>query len=395
MSSNNSKRRGFALLLALGVIVVIGGLMAGAFMTSTNEYRIGRGTIETERALAVAEAGQAQLLSNWQLAWNAQIRNNGAVLPPQSYTVGGHQVTVRVTRLNDMTVLATSEVNLNPNLPQLAASRRTGMLLKLNVPKLPFQAAITTGGRSSHAGNGAVSGFDVTPADWTGCDAPGAAKAGVANDNLADVTSSGQCGSFSCVTGNPQKVQDPAAGTPEYYEDFGDFDFNDMRNEAVAASKVFNAMAGNVTINQLGPSYNADGSCNRNDPKNWGDINHADAVTACDDYFPTIYVKGTGYTATISQGSGQGILIADGNVTFNGNFTFIGPVIIKGNASTAGTGNKLVGGLMAANQGCTTSPCNSFSGNAQVSYSSCALTMALAARPVYPVVARRAWMDIY
>src|SRR3712207_6640486 len=123
MTTNLRNRQGFALLIALGVMIVIGGLMAGAFFTSSNEYRAGRGTVETERALQVAEGGHAQLLANWQLAWNAQIRNNGAVLPMQTYNIGGYPVTVRVTRLNDMSVYSVAEANLNATSMHLASYR--------------------------------------------------------------------------------------------------------------------------------------------------------------------------------------------------------------------------------------------------------------------------------
>ncbi|HVE78651.1 MAG TPA: hypothetical protein VNA89_07310 [Gemmatimonadaceae bacterium] len=397
MSTHLRQRRGFALLIALGVIIVIGGLMAGAFLSSTNEYRAGRGTLETERALAVAEGGHAQLLSNWNLLWNGQIRNNGQTLPVQNYTVGGYPVSVRVTRLNDMSIYAVAEANLNPASPQLNAYRRTGMLLKLNVPRLPFQGAITGAGPTAATGNGAVSGFDVNPPSYSGgdCDAPGAAKAGLVGDNMTEMTSAGTCGSFSCITGTPQRVADPAAGQPSYYEEFGDYDFADMKTEAVAAGKVFDATLSPI-IAQVKPSYNADGTCNTNDVKNWGDQNHTDAFTACDNYYPTIYIKGIpAQLVTINQGAGQGVLISEASLKFAGQFAFTGPVIIKGNVAFEGNGNKLWGGVMAANEGCITSPCNTVKGDSQVSFSSCAITMALASRPVYPVVARRSWVDLF
>jgi hypothetical protein len=116
---------------------------------------------------------------------------------------------------------------------------------------------------------------------------------------------------------------------------------------------------------------------------------------ACDGYFPVIYIRGTGLTTTLTGTKGQGIMIIDGNVKLAGNFEFYGPIIVKGSVETLGVGNKVTGGIMAANTGCTSSPCNNISGSVSLAYSSCAISMALASRPVYPVVAKRAWADLF
>jgi hypothetical protein len=77
-----------------------------------------------------------------------------------------------------------------------------------------------------------------------------------------------------------------------------------------------------------------------------------------------------------------------------GNFEFYGPIIVKGNFSTQGTGNKVFGGVMAANQGCTSGTCNSVSGNAHLQFSRCSLLSALIAQ-ARPVLATRSWADMF
>ena len=48
-------RAGIAMPVALFAIVAIGALIAGAFFSSTQEFRIGRNSVFEPRALAVAE----------------------------------------------------------------------------------------------------------------------------------------------------------------------------------------------------------------------------------------------------------------------------------------------------------------------------------------------------
>ena len=110
-------------------------------------------------------------------------------------------------------------------------------------------------------------------------------------------------------------------------------------------------------------------------------------------HFPIIHIKGAG-TVTLRNGKAQGLLLVDGNLTINGLFTFSGPIIVKGNVTTAGTGNKVVGGIMAANIGCTTTPCNKLEGESHLQFSRCATMSTLIAR-AEPVLATRSWADLF
>jgi hypothetical protein len=114
----------------------------------------------------------------------------------------------------------------------------------------------------------------------------------------------------------------------------------------------------------------------------------------CETYFPIIHITGTGVETVLTGGVGQGILLVDGNLRLNGSFVFVGPVIVRGNLQTLGFGNKIIGSVMTANIGCTTTPCNRLAGDATVQFSSCALTQALRNKRV-PVVARRGWADLF
>src|SRR5918912_3033218 len=95
-----SRRQGFALAVALAAIVIIGGVIAGVFFASTQEYRIGRNTLLQTRALTAAEYGINTMLTRqqWNSAWNTTSANG--VLAVRDFQPGaGATSTVRVTYL--------------------------------------------------------------------------------------------------------------------------------------------------------------------------------------------------------------------------------------------------------------------------------------------------------
>src|SRR5215470_10282558 len=97
----NRPRHGFALPLALGSMVVIGMILAGVFFAATQENRVGRNTLNQERAFRAAEFG----LNNTYGLWNNGSMNTMAVGGVRTFAHDSSAVgwvdTVRVTRLND------------------------------------------------------------------------------------------------------------------------------------------------------------------------------------------------------------------------------------------------------------------------------------------------------
>jgi hypothetical protein len=67
---------------------------------------------------------------------------------------------------------------------------------------------------------------------------------------------------------------------------------------------------------------------------------------------------------------------------------------VKGNFNADATGNKVFGGVMAANEGCATSPCNEIKGNAHIQFSRCSILSTLIAH-ARPVLATRSWADMF
>ena len=386
MPSNIRAREGFALATAIVAIVLIGLLVAASFFGSIQEFRTGRNTLFQERALAAAEYGQSHVLSDFNTdVFRAQTKGT---VTTRTYTVqDGATASVDITKLNMLTFSVVSQ-GVAAAGTDTEARRRTGMLIRLEVPELPIKGAITTSGKTNITGTGSTSGTDLNPTGWN-CDETGPPKAGVVNDVAADVTASGACSGFSCVGGTPKVAVDPRAGDPETYDEFGGIDYDSL----TAMANIVINIGAMPTIVNLAPSL-VGGVCNKADIKNWGDVNR-NAVTPgpCESYFPIIHLKGAG-TVEVKNGYAQGLILVDGNLKLTGNFHFYGPIIVKGNFNTDAVGNKVFGGVMAANIGCATNPCNTVTGNAHVQFSRCAILQTLIAH-ARPVLATRSWADMF
>ena len=378
------KREGFALATAIVAIVLIGLLIAASFFASFQAYRTGRNTLYQERALAIAEYGQGEVLRTFDVT-AARAMKVGDVVTRTVNVHGGGNASLDITKLNMLTFWVVSQGRAAAG-TDMDARRRTGMLIRLQMPELRIQGALTTASTTNVTGTGSMNGNDLNPAGWQ-CDELGPPRAGVVNDVPADVTSGGTCSGFSCVTGTPQVAQDPLAGDPSTYDEFGGISYDSLA--ALASITI----PYTTVLGPLAPAVSG-GVCNKAVVTNWGDILR-NAVTPgpCETYFPIIHVTGTG-EFRINSGTGQGILLVDGSLRMMGNVEFYGPIIIKGSFSTQGTGNKVFGGVMAGNQGCSAATCNSVSGNAHIQFSRCSLLSALIAQ-ARPVLATRSWADMF
>ena len=386
--SDQTDRNGMALATALIAIVLIGALIAGTFFITTQEYRVARNALSSPRALSAAEYGQNMLLNDWQSSWNQSMQTGDTI--KRVYNAGsGTTDTVVMTRLrfNMFWVVSTGRIGYDQNSD---ARRRTGLLIRLDTPEIPFPGAFSGAKSVAIAGNFAASGNDSIPAGWTDCPPGGPQKAAVASTSTANVTAVGGCSGNACLTGNPKVLADPAvADSLKVLDGWADLvsQANIVLNQATAG-----------TVNGMAPAYNADGSCNMAPSTNWGDPGRAMTPGKCESYFPIIYLKGTtgaaGVTTTISGGVGQGIILVDGNLWLAGNFNWVGPIIVRGNVTTSGNGNKSVGGIQALNQGCVTG-CNSLSGTSNVTYSSCTINKIFALKAKPTVAKHHAWADMF
>jgi len=253
-------------------------------------------------------------------------------------------------------------------------------LFRLNMPNMNFMGAITTQGNTTVSGNVTVNGNDAAPAGWSGC----GGTQNVAGAAISPTTTATFNGGSVTINGNPTVLTTPAASDSNTYFNYGNSNYQSL---AASANLTY---AGGTLLNGIQPLI-VGGVCQANAiPANWGESNHTSPAGACDTYFPIIHVLGD---LKVTTGRGQGILLVDGDFTVAGNFTFDGAVIARGGLKMSGTGNKIVGAVMAASVSVDDDV--SLSGNTSLLYSSCALQASLQAS-AYPAQAmRRGWVDLF
>lgn len=372
-------REGFALAVAIFAIVVIGTLIAGVFFASMQQSRMARNQQLQANAMAAAEYGMNRtLVADWRGGtWNTMpVGRTDST--SNTYTAHGATAAVRVTRIGNANVplfLVASEGTAG-TLLGARARRRTSSVISLQPFNINILGALTTRGATKIGGSSNINGHDTPYSGW-GCPAAGPSKPGIATGDSSQITTPG-CSGFTCVNGSPKVQQNALAADTSTYLNFGN---------GINWAKL-TAMAKVVTVGPTGPSV-TNGVCNTGVAGNWGDPNRASPQGACENYFPILYSPGDLH---VTGGSGQGILLVEGNLSVTGGFQFYGPVIVKGDLDTQGTGGHFNGGVMAANVNLAQ---NVVLGNAVITYSSCILSKVLQSSAVPTPMANRPWAELY
>jgi hypothetical protein len=202
-------------------------------------------------------------------------------------------------------------------------------------------------------GNVFVRGADNQPAGWSGCAATGADVAGVRAKNNGDANNSqGQ------MSGTPPVSITPTMDSTTFMQ-YGNTNYNQL---AAAATIQLNpgtyAPAPVVTA----------GVCTASNT-NWG--SPLAPAGACAKRYPIVHVSNFSGTTTITGGSGQGMLLVDGDLVISGAFTYYGLIIVRGKMSTTAGGSPTIyGALLVQSLNFQTT---AFNGDANIYYSSCAL----------------------
>lgn len=390
-----ARRRGAALPTALLLLVALTAAAGGGMALSRQSFRGGRNTLVEQRAFTVAEAGLNQQIGGWDPALNAVAGADGVpvngTVTASIFVANGDTADVRVTRLDPMLfwVQAFGRASI-PN-PQIQAARTVGALVRIAYPSVQPQGAITTNGNVDVQGNAfRADGTDRIPYAGTGTAWDAARCAGLTGPNMHAVA----VPPGATVSHTPNNLQGalkilytPTAGDPNTYIAFGTETMNTLIQNA---DRVFDPGA---IPNSIEPSLNPDGSCRVTDPANWGEPNGsaAGAFRRCRSFFPIVYVRGS---ATINgNGRGQGILIVDGDLRINGNFTWLGLVLVRDDFNKGNGNATITGAAMARNvdmQGASV-----FGGSQEVRYSRCALESALRGSAILIRVRDRAWAQLF
>jgi hypothetical protein len=375
-------RPGFAMFMALGALVIIAVLIAGSSFITLQETRLGQNALVNSRAFTAAEYGLNKIQADWDKTPNLKMANGASF--DTSYALSGQGTCrVRYTRLNNETFWIVSEGRSSPGDNTSAARvgvKRVGAILRLRIPTIRANGAITVNGNINVQGSPQVNGNNHLPDGWTGCDASQPNLAGIVAPPGATVSIQHS----DQVVGTPQVTRDALVADSNTYIRYGDETWNTLVSMA------------NVTITNGNPpdavpTTLADGSCDKSSVTNWGEPwRSAGYVAACINYFPIIYATGS---LALNGGRGQGILLVDGDVRINGNFEWYGLIVARDDV-VKGNGNAtVVGAIMARNAQIADN--SDVQGNITVNYSQCSLEHAMRGSAQVTQAKERAWTEIY
>jgi hypothetical protein len=377
------------MFMALGALVIIAVLVAGSSYVSMQEARLGQNSLIQSRAFAVAEYGLNKIQADWDKTPNLEM-NNGESFDT-SYTLAGQGTcTVRYTRLNNETFWIVSEgraLTGNALSANREAIKRVGAIMRLRIPTIKAEAAITAGGNVLLRGGAAVNGNDANPPGWNdGCTGSLKNKSGIIVPQGSTASTQGS----STIAGTPPWKTDPLAADENTYIRYGDETWNTL--VAQADIKINGGTIGNAVAPTVAAGY-----CDRSNIYNWGEphrealVGLGNAVPECYNYFPIIYSNGD---ITLNGGGrGQGILLVQGNVQINGRFEWHGLIVVT-NDIVRGNGSALVyGSVMAKNEVKTDN--SILSGTTEYRFSSCALERAMRGSAQVVQGKERAWTELY
>ena len=398
MRTGYHPRGGFALPAAVGALVIVGVLVTAGFYMAQQEVRIGTATANSQLAFYLAERGANDVVHNWSASGMLQLSTWDDTTLTDTLEIGTWEVRVRRLASRLFLLDATGTVTEGGALYS-GASRRTGLLVRLFSADMYPPAALTTRGGVALKGTANVYGEDAYPPGWSSTctnsltDKPGV----ITNDtSLVDYTPGEEAGdtTITCstnkyksggkwvtdetcdtippgestpgdITGAPPLVEDTTINDTTFLE-FGELDWDDLVS---MANLDVTSLGSN--INGTGPDSTVSGACVTSTLTNWGNPDNPNG--ACGDYFPIIYHGGP-LLRIQSGGVGQGILLVDGDLDLRGNFLFNGVIIVQGEFETQGSGNRIVGGVMASNAELQE---QSLVGGSQVQYSTCAIEQAI------------------
>jgi len=352
--------------VAMVAIVVIGALIAGAFFTSTQEYRMGRNSLMDQRAYSAAEAGVTQPIQGWLKSLNLSMKNGDTNNADTLKIAGGGYAVRRVTRLDDYTFWVMSDGYAGGTTGSIASHHRVNAIYRLAYPSFNILGALTVRGKVEVQGSSKVDGTDAIPPQWTSSGICPAASGGISGVTAPDtsVVCNGNCpegkNPGERIFGSPPKTQNPAAADTTTYYKYGDQNWKTLTQNAD-----IKLAGGNYkTLPSLSGS-----KCNYSDPYNWGDPSRGGD---CADYFPIIFVDGDLKIQANSRG--QGVLLVNGDMEMAGGFEFNGIVIVRDDIKSTGNGNHISGSAFAGNTYTTDN--TSISGNSEIQYSKCAVERA-------------------
>lgn len=359
-------RSGLALPAAIFTLAIIVLFIAGSAFATTQEARASTGALSERLALEAAEYGAVSVLRDWDAAWNVTAPI-GRTLGPFTHALSaGATTSVRLTRTSLSSWWVVSEGTAGGTQARRTARRAINAAFRLDLPPDAISAALGVTDSARVTGSGAVVGADsveLVPM----CAASAVPIAGVAAPDTTRVCDGACGGAGGGIAGAPPLSRDSTVSSLV---------------ATLAATLVVDLVVPPGAIVTPMPAVNA-GVCDTLSATNWGDP----LGGACANHLPVIRALGD---VTMRGGTGQGILIAAGDVVFDNGALFAGVVIAQDDFVTAGGGGTVLGAVLAADARRGNGDHTTIGAGGLIRRSSCRIRQArLAAAP--PIRVRSRW----
>ena len=311
-------RRGLALPAAIFTLAIIALFIAGSAFAASQEARASLGTLAERSALEAAEYGAVAVLRDWDPQWNVATPVGQTIGPVTHSLSGGMSAVVRLTRTSLTTWWVISEGTVG-GARNRQARRTLNAVYRLDLSAPLPDFALGVGDSASVSGTGMVMGGDSLGTTALCGAIPTPPIAGVAAPDTTRVLGGLR------ITGTPPLIADSSVSA-----------IVTQLDSALVADIVLPAGA----IVTPAPIV-AGAVCDTLAATNWGDP----AGGPCGSHFPVIKALGD---VTMRGGTGQGILIAAGDVTFENGASFSGIVTPRDDFVTGSGGGSVLGVVLAA-----------------------------------------------
>ncbi|UCF18860.1 MAG: hypothetical protein JSU87_13135 [Gemmatimonadota bacterium] len=379
------RREGFAVVVTVFAIVIIGAVIAGGYFVAYQQFRIGSAGPAASSAFYAAEAGLGAALSGWDVEVLDLLGPGESVGLAAGELETGERYEVVLTRTDtaqfwdvDFYVIVSTGMTRGP----WGGRRQVATLLRRQRPdSLCCDSALRSQGGVTVSGEARVDGNDHPPEPWL-----------AVRSACADLTSTSGPGVTLADTGSVGLLDGGIiAGDPPVWRP-GDAQGDLLPpaerwfDEAAALADV--ALAGGSRLGEIGPAVGDDGECAGSLPTNWGAPESPGH--ACFDYMPVIHVAGD--LSIEGGGGGQGILLVEGDLEVGGDFKFYG-VVVTGGRLRVGDRVRLTGGVSVYGG---SGGVSEVGGWAVIERSECAVRAALRGSKLYlpHPLADLAWVEI-
>jgi len=387
-------RRGFALPLALAVMVALSILGVTALQVALSDFQANRGARLASRALFAAEAGAQRTVARWSSSPFSSLAPGDSASTGWVDLPDGSRYLSVVMRVDDGSRGTPMYRVLTEGRPSRAVTARRQIVTMVTgggAGDLCCSGGLTIDGRvrirganrpRGHRGRWdpppQVDGRDHTPTAWSPyCPAQDPGTAGVAVGNARDI----RLQRGASVRGVPPIDVDRSIDQG-IVQQIGSSTYDEL---AALASITFN---GNTRLRApLLPRARA-GECDTSDSHNWGAPENPGSV--CWDYLPIVHA--TGNLRLDGGGQGQGILLVDGDLQLRGNLNYHGIIVVKGTLLLRDQ-SVVTGGVIVGNRA-------NGRGNSRIlhdtliRYSSCAVARSAAGLGGADFLAGRYWFEI-